>query len=366
MRPLAAVFLGCCVLFSSPVRGETAFPYKAAVTSDDAYVRSGPGENYYPTDKLKRGQQVEVYRHEPGGWCAIRPVEGSFTWVSGRHLKLTADGLAVVTADGEPARIGSRLSDLRDAVQVRLRKGEVVEVLEAPHGAGGGGQPWYKIAPPAGEFRWVAAKDLDAGSPRGDARTSRRQPLSAKEFQTELEQIELELSAMVLEEPATWSLGELRERTSWLLDEAQTAVERGRARLLVNRIARFDDIRERQEAVLAMRDRSDRNSRLWAGLRPSDADAEKPTPLFATDGRFDGAGRLVEVAPRKPGAPRYALAGQSGEVLCYITAAAPGVHLSDYLGRQVGVVGTRGFMPEERTGHIMARHVTPLDGTMLR
>ena len=133
MRPLAAMFLGCCVLFSSPARGETTFPYKAVVTIDDVYVRSGPGQSYYPTDKLKRGQEVEVYRHDPGGWCAIRPVEGSFTWVSGRHLKLTDDQLAVVTEDGEPARVGSRLSRLRDVVQVRLRKGEVVEVLEAPH-----------------------------------------------------------------------------------------------------------------------------------------------------------------------------------------------------------------------------------------
>ena len=35
MRPLAAVFLGCCVLLSSPARGETTFPYKAVVTIEE-------------------------------------------------------------------------------------------------------------------------------------------------------------------------------------------------------------------------------------------------------------------------------------------------------------------------------------------
>ena len=59
-------------------------------------------------------------------------------------------------------------------------------------------------------------------------------------------------------------------RTDWLLDQAQTAVERGRARLLASRIARFDDIKQRQDAVLAMRDQTDRTSRLLTGLRPKD------------------------------------------------------------------------------------------------
>ena len=77
MRPLVAVLLCCHVLLTSPARGDATFPYKATVASEDVYVRSGPGQNYYPTDKLKRGQEVEVYRHDPGGWCAIRPVEGA-------------------------------------------------------------------------------------------------------------------------------------------------------------------------------------------------------------------------------------------------------------------------------------------------
>ncbi len=61
-------------------------PYTAYVNADDVYVRSGPGRNYYPTEKLQQGDTVEVYRHDPGGWLAIRPTPGSFTWVSQRHL----------------------------------------------------------------------------------------------------------------------------------------------------------------------------------------------------------------------------------------------------------------------------------------
>ena len=118
----------------APRRNQT-FPYKAYVTADDVYVRSGPGENYYPTDKLKAGAEVEVYRHDPGGWFAIRPPKDSFSWVSSRHLQLDGNNLATVTDERVAARVGSRMSDARDVIQVRLHKGEVVEVLE-PRGNG--------------------------------------------------------------------------------------------------------------------------------------------------------------------------------------------------------------------------------------
>ena len=85
-----------------------------------------------------------------------------------------------------------------------------------------------------------------------------------------------------------------------------------------------------------------------------------------TDGRFDGVGQLTQVVSPKLGAPRYALTDRSGDVRCYVTPV-PGVHLQDYVGREVGVIGTRGYMPEQRASHIMVRHVTPLEGqTLLR
>ena len=51
-------------------------------------------------------------------------------------------------------------------------------------------------------------------------------------------------------------------------------------------------------------------------------------------------------------------------MLCYVTAA-PGVNLRNYLGREVGVVGSRGYIPEQHAAHIVARHIAPLDGQNL-
>ena len=405
MRPLFLLSLCCVVGLPLAANGQTKFPYKASAVTDDVYVRSGPGQNYYATDKLKRGQQVEVYRHDPGGWCAIRPVEGSFAWVSGRFLKPTKHNLAVVTEENVAARVGSRFADTRDVTQVRLHRGEVVEVIEAPRDDGRGNS-WYKIAPPAGEFRWVASKFLDAEYPHdglgrrhgerrnGDAqdddrnadpsRRNVREPsgpagetlldrsaaprgMSAKEFQDELERIDLELSVMLVEQPSTWSFDTLWNRTNLLLDEARTAVERGRARQLAEKIAKFEDIKRRQEEVLAMRDRTDRDQRLYARLRPrDDYDRDRSTSRSEVDSRYDGVGQLARVPEPKTGAPRYVLVDRRGDVRCYVTPA-PGVRLDNYVGQDVGITGTRnGYMIDQHANHLIARHITPLDGTMMR
>ena len=119
---------------------------------------------------------------------------------------------------------------------------------------------------------------------------------------------------MVIDDPTTWSFDELRDRANSLLDQSRTAVERGRARQLANKIARFEDIKQRQEEVLAMRDRTDRSSRLYAKLRPrDDADFGRSAAKSDIDDRFDGVGQLTQVVAPKVGAPRYALVDKFGQ-----------------------------------------------------
>src|SRR4051812_7265372 len=124
-------------------------PYQARVIVAGAAVHSGPGDNFYTTDTLSQGDTVEVYREKAGGWLAIRPPEGSFSWIAARDLILKDGGLAEVVKDDVASRIGSRLNDRHNAAQVRLKKGEAVEVLgeETING-----EKWCKVSPPAGEF----------------------------------------------------------------------------------------------------------------------------------------------------------------------------------------------------------------------
>ncbi|MGE0608147.1 MAG: SH3 domain-containing protein [Pirellulales bacterium] len=182
---MAARWLGMALILSlsfsaDAARGqaeEETFPYTAFVNVEGAYYRSGPGASYYPTGKLPYGEQVEVYRHDRGGWYAVRPPLGSFSWVAARHLKQTEGHLGMVMEEDVTAGVGSSFSDIREVQQVRLDRGEEVEILESVTvGDGPAAEVWHKIAPPAGEFRWIARNhlSLDPPPPPSAQRTGRR------------------------------------------------------------------------------------------------------------------------------------------------------------------------------------------------
>lgn len=146
-----------------------AFPLASRVAADHSYLRCGPGDDFYPTERLPSGSELEIWAIDAGGYCAVRPVRGSFSWVLARDVQMESaiaerEGRpvsGVVITDGAVARVGSQLNDLRHVSQVALEAGERVRVLERVQVAEGrhAGE-WLRIEPPAGEFRWARGEDL--------------------------------------------------------------------------------------------------------------------------------------------------------------------------------------------------------------
>lgn len=170
MRRLSVV-LGCCVAIHGvqvAAAQQVQPPYEAEVIAEETYVRSGPGKKeYYPTSKLRRGQRVKVRRHDYGGWYAIEPPEGSFSWVQGGDVREEKKGVGTVIGDNVMVRIGSFEGDERNVDSgIRLTRGEQVGILEKKVYADGA--VWYRIRPVAGEERWVAGKDVAPVGRRGD------------------------------------------------------------------------------------------------------------------------------------------------------------------------------------------------------
>ncbi len=401
MRPIRGIVISACAGWltfagSSFVQSAEQFPYTAYAISDDVYVRSGPGKNYYPTEKLAKGDAVEIYRHDPGGWYAIRPPEGSFSWVPAEALKIKDNGLATVVKDRTSCFVGTSFSSARDVHQVRLDKGEEVEVLDTKQiGEGENTQTWCQISPPAGEFRWVFGKyverELPSGvsSPRTAPRDVHKKPVDAADadrarfreehgaawskrktdagnestvatsatpadpFQAELQSLDLALAKMASDDPSSWEFTALRRRGEVALERSQTALERGQVRLVLNRIAKFEDIKRRHDLL-----GQPQNSSMIAAALPPVMPVDEPV-------RYDGVGKLTPVVAQRPNAPRYALVNEANQVVSFITPS-PGMNLQPYVGRQVGINGQRGYMPELKKPHVTAQRVSVVDGTVLR
>lgn len=161
------------------------FPLSVPVTAEYSYLRAGPSNDFYPTERLVREDVVEVWAIDPGGYCAVRPVTGSFSWLRAADIddeflleqeantsrndatnvrgseQSGEDFIGVVVTDGAVSRVGSQLNDLRHVAQVRLEAGERVHVRETiriPDGRHAG--LWARIEPPSGEYRWIHGNDI--------------------------------------------------------------------------------------------------------------------------------------------------------------------------------------------------------------
>jgi hypothetical protein len=412
-------------------------PYEARVVATGASVHSGPGDNFYPTDTLAQGDVVEVYQEKAGGWLAIRPPVNSYSWVAAAELKMRDGGLAEVISDGVASRIGSRLSDKHNAAQVRLKKGEVVEVLDEEII---GDEKWYKISPPDGEFRWIRAPLVErvgviqmasaestapavtaseakadavapplmpttpAASPPplssapqtattppptsaapptpsptasaapAPAAPTAKSPASgpvADDLSRELAAIELRLSRMVAAPVNLWNTERLERDAAQLLARAQTTAERDAVQVTLNKIRQFAAIGHRTNQLPATA--AAQNGQ--PGANPTPGTVGQPGAIaggtaadvgqVTGNGAYDAVGILRPVVSRRPGAPQFALVDDRGQVLSFVTPS-PDVNLQPYLGRRVGVTGSRGFISEFNRTHVTAARVAPLGDRMVR
>lgn len=398
LRLAIAAGIACC---ARPV-GAGQFPYATFVTASDAYLRSGPGDAYYPVTKLRHGQQVEVHRHDPGGWCAVRPPSDSFSWVSAEFVEPRQGNVGVVVGNRVAIRVGSDFSNTRDVIQVRLNAGDEVEILEAQDFDDGGvAKTWYKIAPPAGEFRWILARQLerqfdepdsddekrgwvrpaaheddepslggkrrsltpprklddedgatddrdDGGKKSEDEhierlRSDNRRP--KEDLQQEAEDLDLALSAMVTADTPQWKLEILRREGEEAIVRAQTALERGRIRRVLRKIDNFADIQRRYLTVMDTPASTNRSHPATLAVHP---------PL-----RYDGVGRLTLLSSLDPRLPQYALVDATGRMVTYV-APAPGVNLRRYLNQDVGINGNLGYLPERQSQLLTAKRIVPI------
>jgi uncharacterized protein YraI len=252
--------------------------YTALVEADHVHVRSGPGTEYYATEILRHGDRVEVCGQDAGGWCRVRPLAGSFSWVPAEAIALRRDGTARVVRHRTESCVGSRFEERRDVVQVLLDRDETVELsIEQPPVTPGTEPAWYKITPPAGEFRWIHEQYLRPDAAVGGERRTGRRPnetssgtsdrIALASYENDsieppllddmratrlpsttgeeqpvsvtLDALELEVAALTAGRPVAKNAGALEAEAREAWRRARTASDRNRAEILVRRTSRL-------------------------------------------------------------------------------------------------------------------------------
>ncbi|MFO1063477.1 MAG: hypothetical protein U0892_06390 [Pirellulales bacterium] len=196
----------------------------------------------------------------------------------------------------------------------------------------------------------------------------------------DLSDVQLKLSAMVAGPERTWNLAPLAERTKFFIEHGATPVERGEARLLLDRIDAFAELQRRSMQSFSGSEFAMNNMPpSGSGVVPASFDApmenSSVAKLAAPFGlqlgaasslgtsspapRFDATGWLVPVHSQGRDLPTHALTNDAGQAIVYLTPAA-GVNLSRYQGQAVGVYGLRGYLPQLKSNHIQVQRVSRL------
>jgi hypothetical protein len=350
---------------------------------------------------------------------AIRPPQGSFSWIPTRQLQREADAkVGKVAIDGAVAWVGSTLEEVRQHKwQVRLERDELVEILdEKPWSVGVGfaTESYCQIAPPAGEFRWIHAEhaaapqavshrtasrtiELTDYAATGASATSHsvgatvtdaganvggRQGRADQDpavLAAQLDKLKLDLALLVSRPIAQWDLEPLRGRTEALAAAAEGTPLVRDVRLVAYRIQECELLLQRHQRMLenpaGAAEEDPRVERHGVSAAPqvkrtswqeeiADAlDGEQPVGTSVdrlaaeqADAAFDAEGWLMPVHSTRRAAPPFALLDDDGRVICYVQPS-PGLNLRRYTKRHVGLMGNRQYTSELHANLLTATRV---------
>lgn len=355
---LCAGVVWCCTSVAA-LFGQTP-PYEATIAVAEVDARSGPSGQFYPTGKLRQGERVKVVQEEAGGWLAIEPPVGSFSWINARLIELDASGRsAMVLAPEAPVRPGSTLTDQEPNVErVKLLRGSQVLLRQdkGPPKITADGSKWYPIDPQR-ELRYIPKDALKATPAVENLTTQAAKPLAGS---SEPLWQQAEAARVANNFPEARRLYE------------QCARQPGVDPELLNRcLSRLDYLKNAGPAPAAYPPQQP--STLTAAntgyppvppapqyVPPTQAQAGYgPRPATPPPAPGSAPGRLRRAGFFVDGKQAYVLEDSQGRPVMYVTAQ-PGVNLEMHLNRIVTLTGPTVYRGDLRTNYLAATGVTPM------
>jgi len=359
-----------------------ALPFMAEITSDDVYVRSGPGTNYYYCGKLRKTDKVRVVGSR-FSWLQISPPQGSYSWISKQYVQIDPQNSTSGSVIGEAVRVYAGSDDVQPmhstTMQVKLNKGDKVSLLgEEKDG-------YCKITPPEGAYLWVSnqyAKPLGtlmpapqaipamtpstppapaapfpttpAGTAPAKPQTSSPnepptmpspEPLPAEDVKmTEFKAIKSRVEAEKLKPFEQQNFSELKKEVTALAADRQSVRVSRNAQALLKNIERFELVKEIAKAAKLQEEQFGQTTERIEAAKSEKLAQVEDLSMFAVIGTLKETTLFLET----PGAKYFRVLDSEGKTLCYAhpTGTALDEDLSKFVDKKVGLVGTIEPRPE--------------------
>jgi uncharacterized protein YgiM (DUF1202 family) len=365
------VTVGVPVLFSVVTDvNAPSFPYVAEIISDDVYIRSGPGTDYYPCGKLGKNNRVKVIAQKYDLWSHIIPPAGCYSWISSQYVSVARSNptVGIVTGDNVRVRAGSADGNPlhSDTVQTKLNKGDSVALLGEENSG------YYKIVPPEGAYLWVSTQYTRVLGPVEKfplevKSETKPEDISIvptnisvvdarlKEYYTLEKQMEAERARPIEKQDYAAIKRALAEiandkeagKAARYAEFAIKQVERSQLALMVTEIVKLQD--EEYERILERIEKM----RLRKLAAVQDLSGFTVVGQFQVSNIYDGSELQQKL---------YRILDGDGRISCYVlpTGPAANLDLTEFVGDNVGLMGTIEPHPQTANALVCFTEITVL------
>jgi uncharacterized protein YgiM (DUF1202 family) len=340
-----------------------SFPYVAEIISDDVYIRSGPGTDYYSCGKLGKNNRVKVIAQKYDLWSHIIPPAGCYSWISSQYVSVNRSNptVGIVTGDNVRVRAGSADGNPlhSDTVQTKLNKRDSVTLLGEENSG------YYKIVPPEGAYLWVSTdytkvlgpvekfplevKNEDKPEDTSvvpmnisvvDARLKEYYILE-KQMETErAKPMEKQNYAAIKKALTEIANDKGAGKAARYAEFAIKQVERSQLALMVTEIVKLQDAE--YERILEQIEKV----RLKKLAAVQDLSRFTAVGQFQISNIYDGSELQQKL---------YRILDEDGRITCYVlpTGSAANMDLAEFVGSDVGLMGT--IEPHPQTANALVR-----------
>ena len=359
-----------------------AMPFMAEITSNDVYVRSGAGTNYYFCSKLNTGDKIKVVGSK-FSWLQIVPPANCYAWISSQYVQVNPQDKTVGTVIGDAVRVYAGADEVQPmhstSSLVKLDKGDKVKLL------GEEKEGYSKISLPEGAYLWVSSQfvkplgslmpthpiQIPAMTPSappaptapfptpttpqpvnttpvtstGAPSTVSTTPAGVEDQRTkELDAIKAGIEAEKAKPLDEQNFSEMKKTLLALAGDKQSVRFARNAQNLLSIIERCELAREVAKSTKLQDEQFDKTTQTIENAKAANLSKLEDLSIFAVIGQL----KESTVFAGTPEAKLYRIMDSGGKTMCYAqpTGEAAQEDLSRYIDKKVGLVGTIETSPE--------------------